>query len=181
MRLFRRGDKTDRAKSDSGEATADPFAMYTRLRGIPLGEHGGPADPFEGSPIIAVILDWGQTNGAATVAAMADGTTSLYTSTGGGVIGAGAHTPVRDANRRLMQVANEHLNEFGPTTEAPIPARDHLAIVIRTSDGLRRAEASYVGVQRGIAHGQAVFNAANDVLTAIHLVTPAQERATGQA
>lgn len=124
-----------------------------------------------------MILDWGQANGTATIAAMADGTTSLYTSTGGGVIGAGAHAPVRAANRRLMQVANDHLDEFAPATAAPVPDRDRLAIVIRTANGLRRAEVTYEELKGSLAPGQAVFDAANDVMTAVRVTTEAQERA----
>jgi hypothetical protein len=149
----------------------DPFTIYTGLRGIPLGEQGGPTEPFEGTQVIAVLLDWGQANGAATIAAMADGATSLYTSTGGGVIGGGFHAPVREAHRRLMEAAQEHLTDFAPTTEAPIPPKDRLAIVIRTTEGLRRAEASYADVQRNAAPGQAVFEAANDVMTALRFAT----------
>ena len=93
----------------SKAAKADPLAVYTGLRGIPLGEQGGPTDPFEGTQIIAVLLDWGQPGGSATIAAMADGATSLYTSTGGGVIGGGFHAPVREAHRRLMHAAQDHL------------------------------------------------------------------------
>jgi hypothetical protein len=179
MRFFRRGNQQGSAGRAPAEPNPDPFAVYQGLRGIPLGERGGPAEPFEGTPIVAVILDWGRVNGAVTIAAMADGTTSMYTSTGGGVIGAGAHAPVRDASRRLMQLANEHLSDFASTTEVPIPATDRLAIVIRTTDGLRRAEVSYDEIKRLVAPGQSVFDAANDVLTAIRIAT--QEQASWPA
>jgi hypothetical protein len=177
MRFFRRRSEPDQQRNDPVKAATDPFAVYAGLRGIPLGERGGPTDPFEGTQILAVILDWGQSKGAATIAAMADGATSLYTSTGGGVIGGGFHAPVREAHRRLMYAAQENLAEFAPTSEAPIPGKDHLAIVIRTTEGLRRAEASYADVQDGSAPGQAVFDAANEVMTALRVATQAQERA----
>lgn len=176
MRFFRRGGDPRPTEKPNQKDAADPFAVYLGLRGIPLGEQGGPSEPFENSSVVAVLLDWGQPNGCATIAAMADGTTSLYTSTGGGVIGAGAHAPVREANRRLMLAAQEHLEEFSPTTEAPIPADGRLAVIIRTTEGLRRAEVSYADLVDRRARGQAVFDAANDVTTAIHVVSDELER-----
>jgi hypothetical protein len=175
MRLFRRGDESG-DKAERGARRSDPYAVYLGLRGIPLGERGGPSEPFEGTHVIAVLLDWGQPNGAATIATVADGTSSLYTSTGGGVIGAGAHVPVRDASSRLMRVAADHLEEFEPTTEAPVPANGRLAIVIRTTEGLRRTEVAYGDLEGRTAPGQAVFDAANDLMTAIRITTQAQER-----
>lgn len=176
MRFFRRGDRRDQPDGRPGAGTEDPLAVYLQLRGIPLGEQGGPSEPFEDSTVVAVLLEWGQANGSATVAAMADGTTSLYTSTGGGVIGAGAHALVREANRRLMQAAQDHLEEFTPTTETPVPAQGRLAIVIRTTHDLRRSEVTLADVQRGTVRGQAVFDAANEVTTALRVTSEAQER-----
>ena len=40
--------------------------------------------------------------GAATLVSLADGTTSMYTSTGGGVIGGGAHDAVVQAGRAFL-------------------------------------------------------------------------------
>src|SRR5688572_16670054 len=55
-----------------------------------------PGDP-DGDGIRAVVFDWGMGNGSATLVAFDDGTTSLYFSGGGGIIGAGAHDAVRRA------------------------------------------------------------------------------------
>jgi hypothetical protein len=177
MRFLRRRGEREQAGEGAAETKSDPVEVYLGLRGIPLGEHGGPTEPLDGTPVIAVLLDWGQRNGSATIAAMADGATSVYTSTGGGVIGAGFHAPVREAHRRLMLAARDRLAEFASTTEAPIPAKDRMAIVIRTTHGLRRGEASSADVQNRTAPGQAVFDAANDVLTAVRITTEAQEQA----
>ena len=46
-------------------------------------------------------MDTGYPNGTATVVCLVDGTTSLYTSTGGGILGASARRRGRDRCRRL--------------------------------------------------------------------------------
>jgi hypothetical protein len=53
-------------------------------------------------------MDWSMDNGTATLVAYDDGTTSLYTSTGGGVIGAGSHGEVRDA-AEAFEIAERHI------------------------------------------------------------------------
>jgi hypothetical protein len=182
MRFFRRGEREQpEAPADPAEAKADPLAVYLGLRSLALGHRGGPTEPFEDTSIVAVLLDWPQAGGCATIAAMADGTTSLYTSTGGGILGSGAHASVREANRRLMLVAQQHLEEFPPVTDAPVPPLGRLAIVVRTIDGLRRAAVAYHDLQHGNAQGQAVFDAANEVTTAIRVASAQQEQARHQA
>ena len=60
--------------------------------------------------------------GFATLIAMSEGTTSLYLSTGGGVIGAGQHPSVGAANRELRQTAQATLPSL---SESSARARIH--------------------------------------------------------
>ena len=48
------------------------------------------------------VMETGYPNGVASLVCLRDGTTSLYTSTGGGIIGGGAHDPVVRANHALL-------------------------------------------------------------------------------
>jgi hypothetical protein len=51
--------------------------------------------PSEHLPHVwAALLDWGLRGGSATIVAVADGTVSMYTSAGGGMIGAGQHQQI---------------------------------------------------------------------------------------
>lgn len=47
MRLFRRGNKGDRADENPARRKPDPYEVYLGLRGIPLGEKGGPKSPLK--------------------------------------------------------------------------------------------------------------------------------------
>jgi hypothetical protein len=50
--------------------------------------------PREAGAVRCVVMDWNIGSGVATLVAFRDGTTSIYLSSGGGVIGAGAHESV---------------------------------------------------------------------------------------
>jgi hypothetical protein len=69
------------------------------------------------------------------VVALADGTTSLYTSGGGGVIGAGAHERVASASARLLRLIEGELGRFEPTEDLDPPAADQTRFLALTYDG----------------------------------------------
>jgi hypothetical protein len=73
----------------------------------------GPITPRPEHPRIAgVVIDVPSSGGFATVVALADDTSSLYTSVGGGMIGGGAHESVATANRHLLTTIDEQLLAF---------------------------------------------------------------------
>lgn len=71
-----------------------------------------PSDRFPN--VFGVVMDTAYEIGVATLVAFADGTTSLYTSTGSGIIGGGAHAQVVKAVRALLRIAEDHRSEFSP-------------------------------------------------------------------
>jgi hypothetical protein len=96
--VFRRSGRGDPPRRGTS-----PDAVYRDLRSMALEavERGALAPPFADHPDVAgVIVDVPATGGSATIVALADDTTSLYTSTGGGTIGAGEHATVATATRR---------------------------------------------------------------------------------
>ena len=72
-----------------------------------------PAPPASHPDVGGVVVDIPGGGSYATVVALTDGTTSMYTSTGGGVIGGGEHASVADATARLLAVVQAHLSAFG--------------------------------------------------------------------
>jgi len=99
--------------------------MYEALRTAALDavRLGLPAPPPEHSDVSGVVVDIPADGGGfATLIAMSEGTTSLYLSTGGGVIGAGQHPSVGAANRELRQTAQATLPSL---SESSARARIH--------------------------------------------------------
>jgi hypothetical protein len=86
--------------------------------------------------------------GSATIVSLADGTTSMYTSGGGGVIGAGQHKGPADASRRFLAVLQANLDLLPGAGACPLPEAETVAFVVLTYDGIRRLEVS----ERQLAH-----------------------------
>jgi hypothetical protein len=66
------------------------------------------------------LMEMGFPDGAATIVTLADGTTSLYTSEGGGVIGGGEHPPVAAASRRFLVEAEATGTGLSPAESANV-------------------------------------------------------------
>lgn len=86
----------------------------------------GPDHPH----VWGVVIDIPSGPAWATVVALGDGTTSMYTSVGGGTIGAGEHESVRAANAQLLRVVEhevlEHLSPDPGTHPSPGDVRVHV-------------------------------------------------------
>jgi hypothetical protein len=95
--------------------------------------------PSEHLPHVwAALLDWGLRGGSATIVAVADGTVSMYTSAGGGMIGAGQHQQIHMPAARFLKTVEAIVDSLPAAAEAPLPREGEGAIVALTYDGLRR-------------------------------------------
>ena len=99
---------------------SDPSEAIAALRARLL--HGSAAElsiePVES--VWGVLMETGYREAAATLVALADGTASLYFSSGGGIIGGGPHASVNAAARRVVALAAGHRSELAPTSEFPL-------------------------------------------------------------
>ena len=120
-----------------------------------------------------MLMETAYPEAVATLVAMGDGSTSLYLSNGGGMIGAGAHASVRIATETFLLVAERHIGAFVPTTEAPLPAIGRVRFYVRTFDGGTLTAEGDPNVLAGGAHplapvyeaGQAVLAAMREIAT----------------
>jgi hypothetical protein len=145
--------------------------VYQGLREIlltrPPAELGiAPHEPL--TTVWGALVEMGfDGGGSATVVSLADGTTSMYTSTGGGVIGAGQHNGPADASRRLLAVLQAELDQFPPADAVPLPPADAVALVVLTYDGIRRVETPQECLANPDDRAHPWWIAANDVMTEI--------------
>jgi hypothetical protein len=80
------------------------------------GLHPSPELPR----VWGVLMEMGYPDGSATIVSLADGTTSLYTSEGGGVIGGGEHAPVAAATKRFLAEAETTAAGLSPAASADV-------------------------------------------------------------
>jgi hypothetical protein len=165
------GRKKQRVRADSVSESG-----YVGLRQLALRAFDSSA--VIGAPdhprVAGVVVDIPSSAGIATVVAMADDTTSLYTSTGGGTIGAGAHAPVAVATHRLLAAIDAQLDQFPAGRNDHVPANNFVRFHVWGVAGPAVAD-----VPQDCFWGRArhvltpVIAATQDVITAISSVDQA--------
>ncbi len=157
-----------------GGAEADVFAdlraQVLRVQPAHLGMR-----PDSASPIFGVVMETGYRGGSAAFVCLADGTVSLYTSTGGGVIGAGEHEAVRGACLEMLSWTNQYAREFieacTAVAEYPLPESGDVFFYLLTTDGVHLAkctEAALVADQDPFSN---LFRSCHMVLTVMRETT----------
>jgi hypothetical protein len=121
--------------------------------------------PTDDSPhVFGVVMDIGMELGTATLVAFADGSVSLYYSSGGGTIGAGEHEEVSSAAHRLLAVANADLASFESDLPDALPPAGSTQLTLLTFDGAARRAAPSEDFGYDRVPGGLVFRAAHDVI-----------------
>jgi hypothetical protein len=127
----------------------------------------GIAPTAELPNVWGLVMDWSMDTGVATIVSLADGTTSMYLSSGGGSVGAGAHEGPARASVRAVRVAESMIEAFRPSQSAPIPEPGRIALTLLTFSGRRRVEEDATDFQDGTAVASPVANAMQEVIEAI--------------
>ena len=84
----------------------------------------GLAAPRSDHPRVSgLVVDVPAEGGYATVVALTDDTTSMYTSGGGGTIGAGQHEAAANATHALLRAAELQLDAFDQPEDPSLPPR----------------------------------------------------------
>jgi hypothetical protein len=119
----------------------------------------------------AALMDVGVPNGAASIVAVADGSASMYTSVGGGVIGAGEHPTGRQAAMHFLKTVESLLDLIPVAKDAPLPPSGDYALVALTHDGTRRrVTAAEKTLQARTGPVFAGFDAGLELMTAMRLL-----------
>ena len=109
-------------------------------------------------------------SGFYTLVVLSDGTTSLYFSTGGGIIGAGEQSSVRDASRRFLALAETSLGAAGPSGQPPPPASGQTTFSLLTFDGIKTYTAKEADLGEGRDKLSELFHGAHSVIASIREV-----------
>ena len=154
----------ERSKAIGGRIRGQrpPKDIYMDLRSmaltVDLSTLQTPAgEPWTGAGL--AMMEMGMERAVASIVAIADGTVSMYLSTGGGLIGAGEHEAVRaEAKRFRSVVADSRSLLFArhglPASRAwrgPLPGADRRRWLQRCGNGVRAAwwSSSAIAVVRG--------------------------------
>src|SRR4051794_28180984 len=84
----------------------------------------------------AVVMEFARPGAVVSLVAIADGTTSLYFSNGGGMIGAGKQPAVRRVTEQFIGLVDAKAELLSPVKEHPVPNVGRVRFYARTFDGL---------------------------------------------
>lgn len=104
--------------------------------------------------------------------ALGDGTTSLYTSSAFGVIGAGSHSTVRRTSEALLATVSSELGLFSPVATTDLPRAGQVALRALTFGGHVAVVASEDDLGYGRHAASPLFHAAHAVISELRRVTP---------
>jgi hypothetical protein len=86
----------------------------------PAAAHLAPT--AEHPHVFGGLMEMGIGGNVATLVVVADGTTSFYFSTGGGIIGTGVHESVKGPSRAFLAALERHVGELSPDSSDETPA-----------------------------------------------------------
>jgi hypothetical protein len=135
-------------------SAAAAASMFLDLRSLVFSTDPAAAcipDPVPGTcrGTWGIVMEIGAPAGVATVVALGDGTASLYTSSGGGTIGAGRHERVHRAAVSFVEAADREGTAGDPTSDPPLPRTREVRFHWLTRGGMRTAAASEAALVSG--------------------------------
>jgi hypothetical protein len=133
-------------------ASPEPAETYLQLRDRIFHLEPvrlGLAPTIDAPHVWGVLMETGYVVGTATIVSLVDGTTSLYYSTGGGLIGRGDYAPVAMASKELVVQAEKHLSHMESASEFPLPAVGQVRFSCFTYSGICSAEAAEETLKSG--------------------------------
>jgi hypothetical protein len=149
---------------------SSPADLYANLRTQVLTLDPAAAGIVAAGPVWGFVMDMGMDGAVATLVALADGTTSLYTTSGFGIIGGGGHADVVAANRHLIETVTEHLPDMTRSDDFALPAAGTIHLHALTSHGDFQHRAAEDDLGYGRDPLSDIFHAGHEVITRLRLI-----------
>lgn len=121
--------------------------------------------------VYGVLTEWDIDGVTATVMSMRDGTASLYTTSTFGIIGGQGHESVRQAAARYVKGCEQFADSGKIVTKFSYPKSGEVFYYILTYDGVRQIVGNQAAIERGSDPTRPLFEAAQDVLTKLRLIS----------
>jgi hypothetical protein len=143
---------------------------YEGLREQALRAGTSPGVEALPSGVAGALMEIGLRDGSATILAMADGTVSMYTSGGGGILGYDAKPAVREAGQRFLAAAETFAPGFALAEHVAPPRAGYVRFLLTTRDGVRAStEVEGSQVETRTHPLMPLYAAGQGVVTAIRL------------
>jgi hypothetical protein len=154
-----------------------PNGVYSGLRQLVLTTKSADLGitPSAEAPAWGVLMESRLESGSMTLVAIADGSTSLYLSNGGGFIGAQGYESVRRANTAWLTQVNQYLEHLKTCETFPVPEPAHTVFYVLTDSGILCGGALENDLGYGRHPLSPVFHAGHEVITQLRLASEASD------
>jgi hypothetical protein len=134
----------------------------------------GLQSPSSDHPDVSgLVVDIPAQRGFVTVVALTDNTTSMYTSVGGGTLGAGEHENVAMATQALLAAAQAQLGTFTRSDDAGLPSPGQVRFHLLSPSGGRFEDVPEDSFWGRVPHDlMPVIAATQSVISAISSSSP---------
>jgi hypothetical protein len=161
--------KTNTTQDTTGQKVHHPKEnVYEGLRKMSLDmtpEQLGLNLSKDKTVVYGIIMDWEMNGAVATTISYMSGDASMYTSTGGGVIGGGQHQNVSSVAKQLVTLAQTYLDKATKTDSTPLPDRDSVKFYFLTNKGIYVGQEVMSNFENNSSKWLGLFEEANKVLT----------------
>ena len=169
-KLFRTNDSVQLTGSnidDSSDRVAERENPYLEIRSMALNFPASQVDIEKNAnnPIVyGVVMDWNVGPGVATFVGYSSGDASMYTSSGGGIIGGYAHESVAKAAKALVQKAAEFMPKAEKSEDTTTPTANKVKFFLLTTEGRFVAEEELEDFDNGTSELLELFVEANKLI-----------------
>jgi len=138
-------------------------SLRDRVFSLTAGDLGVP----DSTPVLAVLMEMGFPEAVVTLVSVVDGSTSLYFSTGGGMIGSGEHADVATVSKQFVQDVGESDFGFADADTRPLPLRGSVRFYVVRPGEVVTTEASEDELGNNRHALSPLFHRAQEVISAV--------------
>lgn len=164
----------NRAKKSTSKVIHAKDNAYEGLRNIAFSvspDSLGLTLSKDKKEVYGVIMDWEMGGAIATTTAYMTGDASMYTSTGGGIIGGGQHQNVNSAAKQLIKVAQTYLDKAIKTETTPLPQTNIIRFYLLTNMGVYVGQEVMSNFENNSSKWFGLFVESNKVLTELRRIS----------
>jgi hypothetical protein len=125
----------------------------------------------ESSTVMGLLVEFWTERATVSLVAMVDGSTSLYFSNGGGLLGHGSTATVATATAKLVALVEQLRPEMQLTSSFPTPADGRVRFFLMTSTGVLTREGDQASLLKGSDRFSPVFHQAQEVINEIRIAS----------
>jgi hypothetical protein len=130
---------TSKPPRKKAKPAAEPAEIYAELRNqiFKLNPKEVGILQTKGTPNVwGLLMETGYPEAVVTLVSLVDGTTSLYFSNGGGIIGGGEHAAVARSTKAFITAAEKNYQQMNPTEAFPLPTVGRVKFYVLTFSGV---------------------------------------------